>query len=269
MIRCGRSWRRLCGLALIASLSIAAANPATESSHVVEEGETLGGIANRAKVPAAVIAAANGLIEPYDVKVGQTLHIPRQRNHTVRQGETLGGIANRYGVPSRNIAIANGLASANAIQAGQKLIIPAVMRAEIPVSPTRSAPYFRRPHDGDILLGFALRPDGGGHDGLDFAATAGDMVRASSSGTVSFAGADAKRFGRMVVIDHGNGWQSAYGHLARVTVAKGDVVKTGERIGIAGDAGDADRVEVHFEIRHNDKPIDPAPKLPARRGSAR
>lgn len=260
-----KSSARLFALALIAPLLIAAGDPATESSHVVEEGETLGGIANRAGVPMAVIVAANGLIEPYDIQIGQKLQIPRQRNHTVEQGETLGGIANRYDVPSQNIEIANGLTSPDSIRIGQTLIIPAVMNAEIPITPTPTTPYFRYPHDGEVLLGFTMRPDGGGHDGIDFAANVGDMVRASSSGTVIFAGAEPQRFGRMVVIDHGNGWHSAYGHLARVTVAEGEVVKSGERIGIAGDAGVAKRVELHFEIRQNKQPVNPAPRLPAKR----
>jgi murein DD-endopeptidase MepM/ murein hydrolase activator NlpD len=256
---------RLFALALLAPMLVAASDPRSETEHVVAEGETLGGIANRAGVPPAVIAAANGLAEPYNVRAGQKLQIPRQRNHTVTKGQTLGGIANRYGVPSSDIAIANGLASANSIRIGQKLIIPAVMSAEIPVTPTPTTPYFRYPHDGEVLLGFTMRPDGGGHDGIDFAANVGDMVRASSSGTVIFSGAEPKRFGRMVVIDHGNGWHSVYGHLARVTVTKGEVVKGGERIGIAGHAGVANRIELHFEIRQNQEPVDPTSKLPAKR----
>jgi murein DD-endopeptidase MepM/ murein hydrolase activator NlpD len=256
---------RLFALALLAPMLVAASDSRSETEHVVTEGETLGGIANRAGVPPAVIAAANGLAEPYNVRVGQKLQIPRQRNHTVKKGEALGGIANRYGVPSRDIAIANGVTSPNSIRIGRKLIIPAVMSAEILVTPTPTTPYFRYPHDGEILLGFTLRPDGGGHDGIDFAANVGDMVRASSSGTVIFSGAEPKRFGRMVVIDHGNGWHSVYGHLARETVTEGEVVKGGGRIGIAGDVGVANRIELHFEIRQNQLPVDPGSRLPAKR----
>lgn len=252
-------------LLLLAPLLVAAGDPAGETAHVVEKGETLGGIANRAGVPLASIAAANGLVEPYNVRIGQKLVIPRQRKHTVKPGETAFGIALKYGVPMDNIAIANNIQPPYSVRTGQKLIIPAVIDTDIPVAPTRTEPYFRYPHDGAILLGFTMRPDGGGHDGVDFAANVGDMVRAASSGTVIFAGDEPQRFGRMVVIDHGNGWHSAYGHLARITVAKGDVVKTGERVGIAGDAGDAKRVELHFEIRHDNQPVDPARKLPARK----
>lgn len=262
---------RRAALALSAALMFGAqpalADPATETEHAVAEGETLGGIANRAGVPLIMIAEANGLAEPYDVQRGQKLTIPRQRTHTVRKGETGFAIAYRYGVPLENIAIANRLEPPYNVRIGQKLIIPAVFAAPSQTAPARDRPYFRRPHDGTMLLGWAMREDGKGHDGVDYAASPGDMVRASASGTVIFAGETKERFGRLVVIDHGNGWQSAYGHLARVTVDLGEVVKRGERIGLAGDAGDAARTELHFEIRHDGKKVDPAPLLPRNRPS--
>lgn len=247
-------------LAAVAAVPAHAGDPATETSHVVQEGETLNGIANRARVPAAVIAAANGLQEPYSVRLGQELVIPRQRSHRVREGDTGLSIAQRYGVPFANIAVANRLEEPYEVRTGQVLIIPAVLKAPQRVA-ARERPYFRAPHDGKVTLGFAVRPDGGGHDGLDYAADAGDMVRAAASGMVVFAGAEPERFGRMVVIDHGQGWRSVYGHLERITVTAGEVVKTGERVGIAGDAGDAERVELHFELRQDGRPVDPASLL--------
>lgn len=262
--------RRL-AFGLSASLLFAAqpalADPATETRHVVAKGETLSGIANRAGVPLVVIAEANGLAEPYSVRLGQKLTIPRQRTHIVKKGESGFAIALRYGVPLENIAIANVLEPPYDVRTGQKLIIPAMFTAPAPSAPMRDRPYFRLPHDGKMLLGWAMRDDGNGHDGIDYAAGPGDMVRASASGTVIFADTTSDRFGRMVVIDHGNGWQSAYGHLARVTVKVGEVVKRGERIALAGDAGDAERTELHFEIRHDGRKVDPAPLLPKRRNA--
>ncbi len=251
--------KRLALLAMAAVL-VAAADPATETKHVVTAGETLSGIANRAGVPAAVIAAANGLAEPWSVRAGQKLVIPRQRSHTVRPGETGMAIARRYKVPFDQIAIANGLAPPYAIRTGQRLIIPAVISARpVPAAPARNEPYFRWPHDGRVLAGFSAS-----HDGIDIAANPLEMIRASASGTVVFAGEEKTRFGNQVLIDHGNGWQTSYGHLARVTVAKGDIVKAGERIGLAGKAGKATRTELHFEIRKDGRDVDPLTKLPRR-----
>ena len=73
-----------------------------------------------------------------------------------------------------------------------------------------------------------------------------------------------------MVIDHGNGWQSAYGELARATVKPGDAIKAGERLGIAGAGKDGDKdesqgggkqPEFHFSIRHDKDLVDPTPLL--------
>ncbi|WP_120716325.1 M23 family metallopeptidase [Tsuneonella amylolytica] len=257
----------LLAAALAASPALAA-NPRTETEHVVTDGETLSGIAARAGVPLSVIAEANLLREPYAVRKGQKLAIPRQRVHTVRKGETGLGIAARYGVPFDRIAVANGLSESGTVLLGQKLIIPAVVAAPdaaslavAAASAATSDPYFRRPHDGKVQLGYSRRADGKGHDGIDYAANPLDMVRASASGTVSGISQRDPRFGKMVTIDHGGGWKSAYGHLADITVEMGDVVKTGERVGLAGSSGQADGNEVHFAIRRNGRPVDPAPLL--------
>jgi murein DD-endopeptidase MepM/ murein hydrolase activator NlpD len=106
-----------------------------------------------------------------------------------------------------------------------------------------------------------VRADGKGHDGIDLAAAPRDMVRAAASGTVSGIAQHDPRLGRKVTIDHGGGWKTVYGHLDAVTVAMGDVIKTGERIGLAGRSGDADRTELHFAILRNGKPVDPAGKI--------
>lgn len=247
-------------------LATGATDPKRETSHVVGDNETMSSIAARAGVPAAVIAEANGIREPWAVRKGQTLIIPRQRVHTVKAGETGYAIARRYGVPYAPFAVANALDSKGTVKPGQKLIVPAVTKPR--VLPTQAAsasaparPYFRRPHDGKATLGFAVRADGKGHDGMDYAARPLDMVRAAASGTVSGISRHDPRLGQKVTIDHGGGWKSVYGHLDKVTVKMGDIVKSGERIGLAGDSGDTTVTEVHFAILKDGTPVDPKPLL--------
>jgi len=245
-------------LALAALLLIAAAGPTNETEHVVAQGETLRTIARRTGVPAVVIAEANGLAESARVRPGQKLVIPRQQSHTVRRGETSFAIAYQYGVPWSQIAVANGLDANAPVRAGQRLIIPALMperRAAAPPLP----PLFQRPLDGVVLRS---RPGRAAPSpGIDFAAEDGERVAAAAAGTVLFAGDEPIRFGKLVVLDHGDGWRTAYGYLSRVTVRKGDTVHAGERIGLAGHTGEATRPELHFEVRRGDKPVDPAPLL--------
>lgn len=252
-----------------------APDPKTETEHVVTAGETLSGIAARAGVPMATIAEANGLSEPYVVRTGKKLVIPRQRTHVVKKGDTGFAIGFQYGVPFAEIARANAIDENDVLQPGQKLIIPALTKTpELAVAkpapaPTASPapaaaskePAWRRPHEGKVILGWKRRPDGGGHEGLDFAVDKGDAVRAAAAGTVIFAGEAPERFGNLVVIDHGGGWNTAYGHLDKVTVKRDEKVRAGERIGLGGSSGDATGTELHFEIRKDGEPLDPAPKL--------
>lgn len=252
---------RRVALALAAVLLVAASDPKSETEHVVASGETLRAIAKRTGVPAVVIAEANGLSESARVHGGQKLVIPRQQEHTVKRGETSFAIAYRYGVAWEQIAVANGLDPRAPVRPGQHLIVPALIARQQAPAPALP-PLFERPVYGDILRGWRRRADGNGHEGIDFAAEDGDRVNAAAAGTILFAGDEPTRFGKLVVLDHGNGWHTAYGNLSKVTVKKGDSVRAGQRIGRVGHTGDATRPQLHFEVRRGDRPVDPAPLLP-------
>lgn len=251
-------------------------SPERETIHVVVPGETLGGIAQRAKVPRVLIAEANGLAPPYSVKVGQKLNIPRTRHHTVETGDTGFAIAYKYGVSWEHIAVANGIDPQAPVKPGQHLLIPTVLDpapvlnvrspvTPVPVAspsagPTPGKARFLWPVTGPVRREFRSGTDY--HDGIDITAPKGTMVRAAAAGTVKFAGNEKKQFGNLVVLDHGDGWFTAYGFLSRITVKQGAKVAAGERIGLAGNTGLAKGDELHFEVRQDGKPVDPLDELP-------
>lgn len=246
--------------------------PEQATEHVVKAGETLGGIANRAKVPRILIIEANRLQPPYAVRTGQKLTIPRTRHHIVKRGETGFTIAYTYAVPWRDIAVANGMDTDTAIRPGQKLLIPTIIARPAPAAPSAGAAVatstptadFAWPVAGAVRRGYTARPARDYHDGIDIRAAAGTAVRAAAAGKVVFAGNEPTQFGNMVVVDHGDGWHSAYAFLSRTTVKEGDDVTKGERVGLVGRTGLARGDELHFELRRNNRPVDPATKLPAR-----
>jgi len=257
-----------------ASRAIAAGSPAASApagspeTHVVEPGETLGGIASRAQVPRVLIAEANGLKPPYTIRAGQRLLIPRTRRHTIEQGDTGFSLAYRYAVPWNDIAVANGIDPQAPLQIGQELLIPTVFDAP-GAAPRPAAPApapattrFTWPLSGPIRRGFTPRGQSSYHDGLDIEAPEGTAVRAAAAGTVIFAGKEKNQFGNLVVIDHGNGWYSAYGSLGRVTVKERHQVAQGERVGLVGNTSVTGRTELHFELRQDGKPVDPLAQLP-------
>lgn len=98
------------------------------------------------------------------------------------------------------------------------------------------------------------------HAGIDFAAPTGADVHAAQTGHVIHAGTKGG-YGNCIMIDHSQGISSLYGHLSNIDVKKGQVVKQGDKIGDVGTTGASTGPHLHFEVRRDNVPIDPAPWL--------
>ena len=114
------------------------------------------------------------------------------------------------------------------------------------------------PARGTIVQNFSATQN---KNGIDIAGELGSPVRVSASGKVVYAGTGLQGYGRMIIVSHGKQFISAYAHNSKVVVREGDAVKQGQKIAEMGNT-DADRVKLHFEIRHNGKPVDPRKYLP-------
>jgi murein DD-endopeptidase MepM/ murein hydrolase activator NlpD len=100
------------------------------------------------------------------------------------------------------------------------------------------------------------------HLGLDLAAPKGTPILAAQRGTVIYAGRDFRGFGKMILVESGNGWASIYAHLDRILISEGHRVYQGEVIGTMGQTGRATGSHLHFEIRRNKAPVNPLLYLP-------
>lgn len=98
--------------------------------------------------------------------------------------------------------------------------------------------------------------DAAGHTGLDIAVPTDSYIRASGPGTVVDAGVD-EVYGRYILIDHGNGLESMYGHASRLFVRAGDQVERNEVIALSGSTGRSTAPHLHFEIRQDGQAVDP------------
>jgi len=121
------------------------------------------------------------------------------------------------------------------------------------------------PSNGPItsVFGWRMHPVLGSsrfHSGMDFGAEYGSPIRAADRGTVIFAGWYGG-YGNTVIIDHGNGIITLYGHSSQLYVVEGQVVKRGQAIAAVGSTGLSTGPHLHFEVRHNGEPIDPVPYL--------
>ena len=124
---------------------------------------------------------------------------------------------------------------------------------------------FQWPIQGSVSSGYGFRFIFGSesfHRGLDISAPAGVGVHAGQAGTVLFAG-EKGSYGNLVILDHGNGFQSYYGHNTTLLVSAGDVVEKNQLIATVGATGRATGNHCHFEVHYKGQVVDPTNYLPA------
>lgn len=210
--------------------------------------------------------------------------------YTVKPGDTLIRIGMDNGQSWRDIVRWNRLDNPNLIETGQVLRVqPPVQDTAVvarPVAPLTSAPApatpasapianapakvpapaaaeaveealsFQWPARGNLIAGF----DEAKNKGLDIAGKAGDPVLAAADGRVVYAGSGLRGYGNLIILKHNNTYLTAYAHNQSLLVKEDQVIKRGQKIAEMGNS-DADQVKLHFEIRRQGKPVDPAKYL--------
>jgi murein DD-endopeptidase MepM/ murein hydrolase activator NlpD len=111
---------------------------------------------------------------------------------------------------------------------------------------------------GRILSTFGPKADGLHNDGINIAARAGAPVIAAENGVVVYAGNELRGFGNLLLVRHADGWITAYAHLDKMLVKKGQKVTRGQAIGTVGTSGGVSQPQLHFEIRRGTQAVDPA-----------
>jgi len=230
--------------------------------HVVHKGETIWGISRKYKTKQNLILQYNKLKSPRRLIVGKKLFIPGVQTHgkipgiwhRVKSGDTLWDLARQNHVSIIDITRANNIKSPNKLRVGQKLFIPRRGLGKIGLPLHRSIVitsgygYRRHPINGRWEF----------HHGVDLKANVGTRVYAVKSGKVIFAGW-CGGFGRLVTIQHANGFTTKYAHLSRIYVKYGQKVRQGTVVGLSGNTGYSTGPHLHFEIRYNGKSINPTP----------
>ncbi|WP_288015935.1 M23 family metallopeptidase [Blastomonas sp.] len=240
--------------------------------HAVAQGETGIAIAHAYGVAWSDIVALNGLTEPYILRIGQRLKLPAGATAIAAAPAGSGPSAAASSKPSRIGALVVNIddvvtGSQPAIAEGTP--VPAAKTARAPVSaavpvsvPKAFAGKFNWPITGPLLTRYGPVGKGQISNGIDITTTRGAPFRAAADGVVSYAGSEVAIYGGLILISHGDGWVSAYGHAERIDVTRGQAVKAGQVLGAAGQSGFADTPKLHFELRKDRKPVDPLLYLP-------
>jgi murein DD-endopeptidase MepM/ murein hydrolase activator NlpD len=269
--------------------------------YTVVEGDTIFGIAEKFGLKAETVLWGNYYVlldDPHALQPGQELNIlPVDGTyHEWQAGEGLNGISSYYGVapediidyPANNLdpAAIGDFANPN-IAPGTWLVVPNGRREYIswsaPLGVTRENPASARvlgpgacdpvsggavgfgtfvwPAPKHYLSGFDYRPDAN-HWGLDLAGNEGEGVFATDAGVVVYAGWNNYGYGNMIMVDHGNNFQSLYAHLSGISVGCGQSVGQGDLIGTIGSTGRSSGSHLHFEIRAISSWVNPWDVLP-------
>lgn len=245
-------------------------------TYVVREGDTLSEIAVEFNTTVKSIKEINNLISDL-IKVGQELKIPKTGigggedrvvystiYHKVKPGDVLSILAKKYGVDVTTIKLANNLKS-DTIYAGQTLVIPYLKGdSNQPFRLEKGA--FIWPVIGRISSGYGdrIHPIRGVrhfHGGIDIAVPLGTEIRAAASGIVIKSGY-LDGFGNTIVIDHGNGIETLYGHNSTLLVRRWMKVKLGQVIAKAGSTGTSTGSHLDFRIYKNGEAVNPLLYLP-------
>jgi len=220
------------------------------------------------------IARWNNIDNPNLIEVGQVLrvagNVPMPVQPMVAAAEEATGVVTRP-VTSSAIAPSTGASATAPVARGAASAAAPAVAASAP-APTAPAPVaaapgsagedelaFVWPVGGSLINGF----DDAKNKGLDLAGKQGDPVVAAADGRVVYAGAGLRGYGNLVILKHNNTYLTAYAHNHVLLVKEDQSVRKGQKIAEMG-SSDADRVKLHFEVRRQGKPVDPAKYLPAR-----
>lgn len=248
---------------------------------VVRDGDSIAKIAERCNTTVEEIAALNDLNDRYPLYPGEVLrapHPPREETASVplpipRPHRVAQPHYDRYADarpaprprPYRDTDYDAPADTQPARDEGQSWWSWWTKPAsdEAPAETAR----FSWPVRGRVIEGFGRGDHGERNDGINIATEYGAPIRAAASGTVTYTGNELKGYGNLVLIRHSDGFVTAYAHAGSIRVARGEHVERGQVIGTAGETGDVDEPQLHFEIRRGVQAVDPERYLTSGRAS--
>jgi murein DD-endopeptidase MepM/ murein hydrolase activator NlpD len=226
--------------------------------HLVRAGETGIAIARAYGVDWSRVVTANALTEPYTLRVGMRVLIPGSGPVSVADRAAAFRLDVDDILTGSEPALATNQRPARP-STSYKRVLPS--SAAI-AAPTRLMGSFAWPVHGRIIARFGPGASGERFNGIKIAIPLDTPILAAADGVVAYAGNEVANLGGLVILKHGDGWTTVYGHASQLLVRRGQSVRRGQTIAMSGDSGFADRPELHFEIRKGRTPVDPLGQLP-------
>jgi murein DD-endopeptidase MepM/ murein hydrolase activator NlpD len=249
------------------------------TTYTVRSGDTLPQIAKTFGITVNTIMIANDLTSQKLTEGRHLIILPVSGvQHMVKSGETLEGIAKSYKIKTQDILQYNNFENISLLAVGDQIFIPSdasPARTSTATSPssTRTAPVLGAPLLGGFsssvknlinTVGYFIEPLAiyhktqglHGHNAVDLGAPVGTPIVAAAAGEVVISRMGWNGgYGNYVVIQHGNGTQTVYGHASKLLVSEGDMVKQGQSIALVGSTGESTGPHLHLEVRGGKNPF--------------
>lgn len=263
----------------LADTQVSEGNKGETVEYRVAENDTVASIAKTFGVSIDTILWENNLKSVDSIKPKQIIRILPTSGvrHTVNRGETIYSIAKDFQVDAQSIVDYPFNTFANdetfSLNPGQDLFVPdgikpnSIMIDRPRNIATEVPPVPGVKGEGNFIwasYGIVTQRYGWFHTGVDLANRSNPPIWAAQGGSVVKAGWNAGGYGNYVVIDHGNGYKTLYGHMLNnsLLVKAGDVVKQHQQIGTMGSTGRSTGTHLHFEVFKDNKRMDPMAVLP-------
>lgn len=234
------------------------------NEYKVKQGDTVYTISRMHDVSVNRLVQMNTIRPPYVIYPGQVLRLPTSiqppkpdaRPAYAAQSDAMGNQGSLAHKPSAK-------PSAQQASITPRAKIPPKTPPKIPKQTPKLAGngQFMKPVEGRIISSYGPKDGGLYNDGINIQAVRGSPVRAAQNGVVVYTGNDLDAYGNLVLIRHDNKLMSAYAHLNKTLVKRGQKVSRGQSIATVGSTGQVDKPQLHFEIRRGSQPLNPAKYL--------
>lgn len=228
----------------------------------VRYGDSLYSISRMFEVDTSRIAQQNDLNPPYKLQVGDVLKMP---SVTKKTSAAIGARTRNPEPAPVDLVAKPGQKPVRSAQTDQpqeqaqptKKAPPRKLSKITAKTPKRSSSKFRKPVEGEVISSYGPKKNGLHNDGINIKAAKGTPVRGADNGVVVYAGNELKGSGNLVLVRHDNRWMTAYAHMDKILVNRGDVIQAGQTIGTVGSTGSVDSPQLHFEVRRGTEALNP------------
>ncbi len=252
-----------------------------EKSYIVQEGDNSAAIAEKFSITEKALLQRNSLTSSDSLEIGKELIVPIPKGmwYIIDPGDTVYTIAQQYDIDPNQIINNNDIVDPEGLAEGRRIVLPGVFPTAAPTAqPTKAVARSSGNQSstkkttnttsnsanfsqGNARFGWPVNPGSvfqsqkfhSGHPGVDLASKGSRNVPiyAAAAGKVVFSGWSSRGYGKMIQIDHQNGYDTLYGHFYKIYVSYGEWVKKGQVLGLMGTTGHSTGVHLHFEICTN------------------